>query len=504
MVENTQHIHWKISEKELQKIKTLEFKGNQFGPFIHVGSVPFYLRLCPKGIVTENEFEIYLYCNASQHKVSKIRIEFTCNISEINFNENNSKTYKRFPSTCKTRKSPKWDELERLDCISIHFSFRINNIWDNNDNIIPKIEWNNYLNTLKVVKEFKWSLNINEINELKQYKLKQKLNSNPVYIGRIPFSINLYPKGSYVENEVSIYLNCEAQGLNISELYVWYQLRVNPIAFCDTYEHRFANFPCGYGLQKRNLKTDQILELDHLSIEVTAQILNIKDKDGNDIEFGEWNKYIGSGNGEQKYNEINFGNDYKSNDIINDIKNEIGILKAKYADDFKALQNENEILKQQYTDLKMDSNDAKIMELTHDITSLKQQINNMNNNGNNNNNMDAINELKIQTQSINDDISALKDEWKTQFTKIIQLESKCNELFKSMQNDDEILTFLKSINMHRYYNIFNEQGFESTNDLKYITKDTLKDMGINKIAHYSKILDGIQNYNNNDGQTNVL
>ena len=86
------------------------------------------------------------------------------------------------------------------------------------------------------------------------------------------------------------------------------------------------------------------------------------------------------------------------------------------------------------------------------------------------------------------------------------LEEKFNE-FRKLINGDSVLLFLKSINMDQYYNLFNQQGFHTINDLECITKDTLQDMGINKVAHYTKILNAIKKYknnNDNNGESNML
>ena len=103
-------------------------------------------------------------------------------------------------------------------------------------------------------------------------------------------------------------------------------------------------------------------------------------------------------------------------------------------------------------------------------------------------------------------MTALKEEYNNELTlmkkKLNILDKQYNDIKKVINKDDKVLLFLKSINMDMYYNILSEQGFNTMNDLKYITKEMLTEMGITRIAHYTKILAKINQYNINSNDDN--
>ena len=151
MVDKTHKISWIILDKELERFKKLEFNECQSGPFIHVGSVLFYLVLYPRGSTVKGAFQAFLFCDATQQNISKIQLECTQVIKEIGFNERFIQVYEEFPEGSAIDESPTWNDFgsKDLNSITITMSFKIMNVWDNNKKIISVINWNKYLKSNK-------------------------------------------------------------------------------------------------------------------------------------------------------------------------------------------------------------------------------------------------------------------------------------------------------------------------------------------------------------------
>ena len=361
----TYTIEWTIIDKELERIKVKEY---QYGPYIHVRSVPFYLKLYPKRELNADAFEIYLYCDASQHDISQIKLEQTQSIKEISYKESNINIYNKFPDRGRIIKSPKWDELKDLNEISISVSFRIIDMWDNNNNIIPKIYWNKHLNPLTIIQTLKWSLNNHDMNQLKLLNFTQKMVSNYSYINQIPLRIGLYPKGFDSENNVEIFLECEAQGLDVSEIYIWYNMNIDILGFRFIFSNKYKDFPTGWGIPDNVIASNDILNLKHLKIDITFQILSLKDNDGNIIHHNDWNndnklfelkndidllkidneaRNLMIVQNQEIINELETHSEsqnqlnLKNQEMMNDLKKEIISLKIKNDQDIKALKKYN-------------------------------------------------------------------------------------------------------------------------------------------------------------------
>ena len=63
---------------------------------------------------------------------------------------------------------------------------------------------------------------------------------------------------------------------------------------------------------------------------------------------------------------------------------------------------------------------------------------------------------------------------------------------KHNTNDDEIILFLKEIELNEYYDVFTNNGIDTINDLKGLTKDDLIRIGIHKIGHRNRILNALK------------
>ena len=127
----------------------------------------------------------------------------------------------------------------------------------------------------------------------------------------------------------------------------------------------------------------------------------------------------------------------------------------------------------------------------NDIKENDEGISNTNGDGNI---MESRNIIKNDI-GINDFQKQFSNELNGLKTKLHNLEAKYESFMKKYH---EIMVFLQSINLTEYFDLLVNEGFETINDLKYITKDVLKDIGINKSGHYLKILTGIKEYNIND------
>jgi len=461
MAEKVHKLSWVIVGQELERIKKLEHNVGQCGTFMHIGSIPFYVKGYPKGLTYKNCFEIALCFNITQHDIYKMSIQVSCIIDEIGYIKTttaygNRKIILNAP--------PEWNQLKDLSCITINLGFKILSLSNKNYENIKDTEWNKYFNDLKYIKTFNGSLGKSDISALKKYKFKENKNSSHFYIGKIPFCIQLYPKGLYNENYSSLYLNCDAQGLNILKMDIWYQIKIPELGYTYIKTNEYYNFPKGFGISTNAIKSDELLSLNDFRIDITFQILSITNTDGNIIPHNNWHKYIRN------------TNDKKPTCIQPEIEPNIVSLKQEII----LLKANNNALKGQIAYMK----GTEINELKNENALLKERL--------------MENDKQIIT---------LKYEYDNQITNIMQklkvLDTKYNALKQLIKKDNEVLLFLKSINMGLYYHLFCEQGFDSINDLKYITKDMLNDMGIIKMAHYSKILAGIKQYtiNNANGET---
>ena len=189
-----------------------------------------------------------------------------------------------------------------------------------------------------------WSLNRDEIKKLKQLKFEQKIESNNIYIGQIPFCIELYPKGFGSENYIGLFLLCEAQGLDISEIVVWYCINIHEVGYRFITNMAYTNFPASFGIPFDLVKSIEILNLKNLKIETQFQILSLKDNDGNIINLNDWNKLFELKNDIKLLkidNEARNQMVIQNQEIINDLKKEIISLKIKNDEDIKALKKDN-------------------------------------------------------------------------------------------------------------------------------------------------------------------
>ena len=72
-----------------------------------------------------------------------------------------------------------------------------------------------------------------------------------------------------------------------------------------------------------------------------------------------------------------------------------------------------------------------------------------------------------------------------------------NGKYNINKNDDEIRVFLKTIKLVEYYDVFIDNGFDSISDIKLINKNALMDMKITKVAHQIRILNAVNERQNN-------
>ena len=237
MEEKEYILEWIIKDKTLKRFKNAEYKEFEYGSYILVGNVLFYLSVYPKGYYKENSFDIYLYCDASFHNISKLKIKYTVSISQINYKRTYTKEYTQFPwGNGIPVNDITFQSICKLNYICITYDFEILNIHDNGNNNIEYNLWNKYLiinnnifnnnsnNTLI------WKLNDNQLNEVKKkLKFKEYIKSDIMYIDNIPFYIEIYPKGFTIENNVGIYLYWEGYKLDILKVDLYYRIYIDQI-----------------------------------------------------------------------------------------------------------------------------------------------------------------------------------------------------------------------------------------------------------------------------------
>ena len=468
MLVGTHEISWNIRDKELTRIKTLNHQKSQCGPFIHVGVLVFYLVVSPKGLYGGNHFEIYLHCcPGNELDILRMDLQFTCNINGTNYNKITTGIYNKFCQGIKICNNVKWSTLKHLDSISINISFSIVKIFNKKGEIILKELWNKYDDN-KIIGNIYWKVEQNDISRMNKFKFKGKINSDIIYMGDIiPFCAQIYPKGFAIKNYVNIYLcPLKIHGLDVDKMEIWCHFKIKEIGYNFADVRTFEKFPGGWGIPNDYVKPNEILGLKELNIEVTFQILSIKNKNGNNLMKNILKRHICSKdiiNEESKW----IRND---NGVIDGLKNEIKILKQRLMD----TQNENKDVLNKVKQLDM--------ELKHTI-----------------NNIDNIVQSKLDKMKneLMTDINELKKTTNN-------LDNKCNRLQVTIQKNDKVLIFLKSINMDKYYDLFMDEGFETMNDLKNISIDILKDIGITKAGHYSKIFNELKQYNTNNNNNNDI
>jgi len=295
-------LNWVITGNELKRIKLIKtHKLGQSGSFMHVGSIPFYVKVYPKGVTNEKRFEIGLHFNTTQHNIRKMKLDISCIIPEISYIE---RTCAVGHTKVMLSDPPRWNRLKHLKCITVRLAFNIIDVVTRDGKSIRDTQWNGYFSVLKYIKRFNGSLGKNEMNKLKNYKFLQNKSSSCFYIGKIPFRLEIYPKGSPgCENFFDVKLNCAAQKLDISKMYIWWRICLHELGYTFIGTHEFTDFPAAKGIPNL-IKSDELLNLDALKIDVMCQILSLTNKGGNNINQKNWNQYI-CNNDEQKQNDRN-------------------------------------------------------------------------------------------------------------------------------------------------------------------------------------------------------
>jgi len=331
-------LNWVITGNELKRIKLIKtHKLGQSGSFMHVGSIPFYVKVYPKGVTNEKRFEIGLHFNTTQHNIRKMKLDISCIIPEISYIE---RTCAVGHTKVMLSDPPRWNRLKHLKCITVRLAFNIIDVVTRDGKSIRDTQWNGYFSVLKYIKRFNGSLGKNEMNKLKNYKFLQNKSSSCFYIGKIPFRLEIYPKGSPgCENFFDVKLNCAAQKLDISKMYIWWRIYFHELGYTFVGFGEFTDFPTAEGICNL-IKSDELLNLNALKMDVMCQILSLTNKEGVNISEEHWNQYI-CNNNEEKQNK-NHENVIMLQQKVTENKREINALKGRLFDlEYKLYNLEN-------------------------------------------------------------------------------------------------------------------------------------------------------------------
>ena len=558
MASKQHNLEWIIDGERLKRFKNAKFKEMEFGPYIFIGSVLFYLNINPNGYSNENSFQIFLYCDASFHDISKLKVKYTIKVNEINYKWNDTKMFTNFPDNWGIPNDAiKRDSVCNLDRITIQLSFTILNIYDKNDSNIHTNLWNKYLNInndiLSNINRLEWKLNNTELNQLKQCKFKDKIISQTMYANDIPLYIYLYPKGSQTENNVGIFLYCDVNKLNIAKMDAFFRVYIDHIQFSLLYMYTFTMETDNAGIASCTLKSDDIINMDKLTIQVELKIYKIVTRNASKIPTNIWKQKLS--NDDEKKSDTDHGifNIFRTTSSRNDSDNmDHGIIK-KINQEFDLMKMDNislktsvNKLKQEITSLKdvLNIKDQRINSLQNEQKSMVKQYNILKND------MDSKNRIIMKKQTeimefkemkendtnnqhkiLHNDYTALKNDYQllqqktidsckvtqellTDLLKEINVlkneNTKLNryiDVIKLNQNiniNDEITNLLYPLNLIEYHNIFIDNGFETLDELNDLSKKDLKDMGIIKIAHQNKILNSIKKMCINKQQSNNI
>ena len=451
---------WIIKDNTLKRFKNAKSNEWEIGPHMFVGSILFYLVVHPKGF-KGNKFNVSLHYKTSFHDISRASIKCTIYVNDIRYHLTNVTHIKTTPDTWKMSSinNPiKWKDICNSNRINIMASFKMVDICYID---VPKSVSNiNDIETYNI----RWELNT---NALRKYAFRKGVFSNTLFVDDIPFYFEMYPKGFKYENNVSIFLGCDAYKVNIIELDIFYRVYIEEIEFNFIGMKTFRQKNKTARLLSCTLKTDDILKVESLTIRAQIKMYNM---DSN----------IPNSNGECDVSKA-----FNDRDIIEPVK----AMHNKAA--LEVIRNCEDIPRSR--EIKSANVDNVGKEENGEINDIKQKQELLEENyveiKNENILMHSkINENKAIHNALLKQINILSNELKMIKTNIDVI--RLNTDTKICQ---DVYNLLNSIELTQYYSNFISNGFETFNELNDVNMQDLNDIGITKLAHQKKILAAIKN-----------
>ena len=279
--------------------------------------------------------------------------------------------------------------------------------------------------------EIRWVIIGKELDKFRECKFKDQREGPETILGTLPCALRVYPRGLQSENYVDIYLICEPLKHNILKLDIKHSFIIKEINYKSTRIDTYDDKNTIWGNKLKSIKTQQIITLNKITIVCEFQIMRLINRQNKIIPTKLWTKYI------NKY-------DYPTN------------ITSKSLNNINILSNEN-------------------------------NTNNNINNNNNNINDNKYNKMSKEIEILKNEIKKLKNE-----CKIMKQEIR---ILKNGNKNDEIKVLLDNIGLDIYYDIFIDEGIETIDDIKSMSKSDLKDIGINKILHRNKIMNAVLKFN---------
>ena len=495
MDQNTYKLEWLIKGKTLKRFKNAKFKEREDGPHMFIGSVLFYISINPKGSVKENATQILFYCNARFHDISQLKIEFTMELFPINYKKGFSRTFSKFPYAFGNNDDINFNSIKRLNKLCITVNFKILSIVNKENVVLTYNSWNEYLyidSILSNIKRFKWELNDNELTEIQELKYQEQISSDTMYIDNIPFQIRLYPKGNRTQNNVSIFICCQAYKLDIIKLDAFYRIYIDEIQLNHVNMHSFTKNADNLGLPAYTLKSKDILNMDSLIIKVDIKIYNIIFKNGSTLptDMDKTILNIDDIKSDSNASIFNLFGQKKEDGYKRKMEHELDLVKLRNISTKQSVIDlRNEIQTNYFDSNTMNQKiDSVITNYEHECNTLRKD---------NKKKTKAFNDLKQK--------QILLEQKHNILLKEINKLNRYVSVIKMTQNikiNDDISNLLYPLNLMQFYSTFIDNGFETNDELKDLNSKDLKDMGIHKIAQQKKILNAVKLLNNENLNNN--
>eukprot|EP01084_Bolivina_argentea_P018103 33751_1 len=290
------------------------------------------------------------------------------------------------------------------------------------------------------VRSYTWSLSDADLISIKNAKNEESIRSIIFNLHPFKCELEIYPNGAFpnTKGTVDLFLHIYIPP-KIETIDARYSLELHETGTKYTDTPQFTQENKGKGWPTNRLKTSKILNLKSITISTTFQVIDIYDKNGNDITF-----------------------EYLKNDEM----------KQQSVD---SIQMNNALLASQ------------IDELTNVVNKLQTKVNDI--------------ELRLNEEQKNDDkidkVMIMKE--LNLIKQNMKVLSKNNNINPEQQRLKAWLQ--NTVKLPQYYDLFLQNGIDELSVVALIDKETLKEMGIDTIGHQIKILDKAkqlkQNNNNN-------
>mmetsp|Transcript_30230 Transcript_30230/g.37077 ORF Transcript_30230/g.37077 Transcript_30230/m.37077 type:complete len:313 (-) Transcript_30230:83-1021(-) len=246
-----------------------------------------------------------------------------------------------------------------------------------------------YFNVIKSKYLINWIIKDKELNKIKLLGNDESISSKKLYIGSVPFCIKIEPEISN-PNYTNIYLKCDASMHNISEIIITWTLNIKELNYNTRNQNTFNKFPCSWGTASNAIRTNDLKNLDNITINMSFVILYIKRLDGFFIKKLYWHKVLN----DPEYDD-NWDMGHNCSECIHD----------SIHDNLTEINKSTQMIKDKITFIsrKIDTIETKMDTIQKDVNILKLKSENKNDDDTNvsfdidlfgDSNSDTINDMK--------------------------------------------------------------------------------------------------------------